>query len=383
MELSFWELDSFFRNRDLVVIGSGIVGLNAAISYKKKFSKANVLVLERGVLPMGASTKNAGFACFGSVSELLSDFEKVSESTVLKTVQMRLQGLKRLRKIVGDKNMDFENYGGNEVFDSKKKFEECADKITWLNEKLKGITNKKNTFLVNSNLIPSFGLTGFKYLIHNPIEGQINTGKMMKNLLQIASNKGITVLNNICVKGLNQSTSGVSIELSNKLEINCKNVIVATNGFAKSLMPELDVIAARAQVLITKPIKGLKLKGTFHYDEGYYYFRNIGDRILLGGGRNLDFEGEKTDEFGLTSKIQNKLNKILSERILLNKEYEIDHRWSGIMGLGLEKKPIVVKVSENIVVAVRMGGMGIAIGALVGELATDLLCGTKAATHKK
>ena len=32
--LSFWELDSVFNNIDLVVVGSGIVGLNAALHYK-------------------------------------------------------------------------------------------------------------------------------------------------------------------------------------------------------------------------------------------------------------------------------------------------------------------------------------------------------------
>ena len=58
-----------------------------------------------------------------------------------------------------------------------------------------------------------------------------------------------------------------------------------------------QVKPARAQVLITKPIENLDIKGTFHLDKGYYYFRNIENRILFGGGRNLDFEGETTTEF--------------------------------------------------------------------------------------
>jgi hypothetical protein len=33
---------------------------------------------------------------------------------------------------------------------------------------------------------------------------------------------------------------------------------------------------ARAQVLITEPIDNLDVRGTFHLDCGYYYFRNIG-----------------------------------------------------------------------------------------------------------
>jgi glycine/D-amino acid oxidase-like deaminating enzyme len=55
---------------------------------------------------------------------------------------------------------------------------------------------------------------------------------------------------------------------------------------------------ARAQVLITKPIDSLKIKGTFHMDRGYYYFRNIDNRVLIGGGRNLDLKKRKQIDLG-------------------------------------------------------------------------------------
>ena len=75
MNLSYWELKSWLTNVDYTIVGSGIVGLNTALNLKKRFPKANILVLERGVLPQGASTKNAGFACFGSLSEILDDLK--------------------------------------------------------------------------------------------------------------------------------------------------------------------------------------------------------------------------------------------------------------------------------------------------------------------
>ena len=80
-----------------------------------------------------------------------------------------------------------------------------------------------------------------------------------------------------------------------------------------------------------------------------------------------------TDAFGTTDLIQNALIKLLKTTILPNQVFEIDGWWSGILGIGKQKKPIVQHVSPNIVVAVRMGGMGVAIGSLVGEEAADLL----------
>jgi len=43
------------------------------------------------------------------------------------------------------------------------------------------------------------------------------------------------------------------------------------------------------------------------------------------------------------------------------------------MGVGTEKKPIIKHYSPNVVCAVRMGGMGVAIGSLVGKEAAKLI----------
>ncbi|HVA97944.1 MAG TPA: FAD-dependent oxidoreductase, partial [Bacteroidia bacterium] len=56
INLSFWEKKSFFNDVDVAIIGSGIVGLNAAITLQQKNKKRKIIVLERGVLPSGAST---------------------------------------------------------------------------------------------------------------------------------------------------------------------------------------------------------------------------------------------------------------------------------------------------------------------------------------
>lgn len=367
---SFWETQSYFRGVDLLVIGSGIVGLNAAISYQEKHKKAKVLVLERGMLPSGASTKNAGFACFGSVSELLSDLRQSSEDLVWQTVEMRIKGLALLRKRLGDKHIDYREYGGYELFDDEPRFGECTEQLEYLNKQLRHFLKEKEVYSTANRRMAGFGFKGIKGLIFNKKEGQIDTGRMMTELLKLAQSKGILILNRVEVKRLEDSGHGVDL-LTTAGEIRAGKVIVATNGFAAQLLDLEDVKPARAQVLVTKPIKDLRIKGTFHYDEGFYYFRNIGNRVLFGGGRNLDFETETTTELALNAKIQKRLDQLLKEVILPDRAFEVEQRWAGIMGVGSEKKPIIRKLSPNTVCAVRMGGMGIAIGSLVGKLAAD------------
>ncbi len=369
---SYWETQTFLKNIDLIIIGSGIVGLNAAISFKEKYKKSKVVVLERGILPHGASTKNAGFACFGSVSELQSDIKNSNENLVWQTIEMRVKGLELLRKRLGDKNIDYEQNGGYELFDNVDKFKNCADSISYFNKRLKNITKNNNTYSIENKKIKHFNFNNIQGLILNNNEGQIHTGLMMKTLIELAISKGIIILNSIEVKSIEDINTGVILK-TNIGEIESKQLIVATNGFANELLKIKDLKPARAQVLVTKQIEGLKLKGTFHYDEGYYYFRNIGKRVLFGGGRNLDFKTETSSTFELNTKIQKKLDYLLNTVILPNTNIEIEQRWCGIMGVGREKKPIIKKVSTNVVCAVRMGGMGVAIGSLVGKLAIEEL----------
>ncbi|MGZ5189353.1 MAG: FAD-dependent oxidoreductase, partial [Kaistella sp.] len=98
MNPSIWEMETFYRHRDIMIIGAGFTGLWTAISIKEKFPAASVLVVERSAVPMGASTRNAGFACFGSLTEIIADSGKMGWDKTLELVQMRFDGLQKIRK---------------------------------------------------------------------------------------------------------------------------------------------------------------------------------------------------------------------------------------------------------------------------------------------
>ncbi len=370
MNFSYWEIKSWLTDIDFTIVGSGIVGLSCALQLRERFPKANILVLEKGMLPQGASTKNAGFACFGSLSELISDLNTHTEEDVLELVKKRVKGLELLRATLGDSTIDYQEHGGYELFmnahDSL--FEECLDKQGQINALLKPVFND-DVFSFKNN---SFGFENIKSQYNfNKFEGQLDTGKMMQGLLDKAQSRKIRILNNVSVERFVEDANSVKIK-TNHFEFSTPKLLVATNGFASQLLEE-HVKPARAQVLITKPIDTLQIKGTFHLDQGYYYFRNIDNRILFGGGRNLDFKGEETTEFGQTQIIQDTLEEVLKTTILPNTPFEVDYRWSGIMGVGNQKKAIVKQLSDTIFCGVRLGGMGVAIGSLVGKELADLL----------
>lgn len=370
---SYWERTAFIDNADVIIIGSGLVGLSAALHLKKQRPTLKVTVLERGFLPTGASTKNAGFACFGSASEVLASLKKSSADEVLKMVDYKWRGLQRLRQNLGDNDIDYRQHGGYELFfdDEAGLADNCVDQIGYLNKLLKDAIGSANVYSAADAKIADFGFKGVSRMIYNPFEGQLHTGKMMRTLLNKVTNPGVLVLNDCEILKIENSDNHIEL-VTSQGNFKTNKVILATNAFASQLFPELKVIPGRGQVLVTKPIPGLKLKGTYHFDEGYYYFRNIDNRILFGGGRNLDFKTEETWEFGQTDAVKNQLATYLKEVILPGQHFEIDYWWSGIMGFGDAISPIVKQVEPNIFCAVRCNGMGVAMGSLVGEEVAEL-----------
>jgi glycine/D-amino acid oxidase-like deaminating enzyme len=196
---------------------------------------------------------------------------------------------------------------------------------------------------------------------------------MMAALLMKVQAAGVLVRPNSAVVGLDDGSARVRIALDNGEWIDAAQVIVATNGYTNALLPDVDVRPARGQVLLTAPVPGPKLKGTFHYDEGFVYFRDLNGCILLGGARNLDIVGETTTEEGTTPLIQGELERILKEVILPGITIPIAKRWSGTMAMGSSKGPLVERISPRVGMAVRMGGMGVAIGIRVARKAAALV----------
>lgn len=371
--ISYWEQSAFFDGYDIIIVGSGIVGLSSALYLKKEEPRLKIGILESGFLPSGASTRNAGFACFGSISEAIEAINASSEDEFLTLVEMRWKGLQKLRENLGDHILDFRNYGGYEVFRTPENefAETCISKISYFNRLLSQVIGRHDIYSVSNDKIAAFGLKSVKHLIENKYEAQIDTGRMMKGLIAKVQSLGVSIFNNCEVTSIRASGLMKTL-VTNQATFKTKKVIVATNAFITKLFPDLDVMPGRGQVLVTEPIPGLKLQGAFHYNRGYTYFRNINGRILLGGGRDLDLETERTYEPGHTDLVQNYLENLLSDMIFPDRQVKIDYRWSGIMGFGRQLTPIVRELEPNLFCAVRCSGMGVAMGTLLGEKAAAL-----------
>ncbi|MEM6395668.1 MAG: FAD-dependent oxidoreductase [Bacteroidota bacterium] len=396
--ISYWESQTFIGRPDVVIVGAGFVGLRTALSIRarEKISgerPRDIMVIDRHSFGLGASTRNAGFACFGSPTEILADLEHGDEAAVWDTIERRYKGVERLREELSNAD-HWKLQGGYEVFLDKGKYEWVMDQLPRLNRRLSERLGKGARWLPSKT--PE-GLKSELPVLYNAAEAKLQPAELLKYLQEKCRTQGIRLVYGCEVKAMNGQVGEMQIETVPLGIIECDLVLVATNAFSNQLGLDLDLKPQRNMVLLTEPIPGLELPGTYHHHEGYVYFRTVesteGPRVLIGGARHLDEEAE-TMEFevvrpsrhscsqqshGISSfekrlDLRKSLKSYLLEFLSTPKQdVQITHLWTGILAQGSNKIPIIKRLQSGLFVAVRLAGMGVAMSGEVADTAAELL----------
>jgi hypothetical protein len=228
MQVSIWEKESFYAPKDVIIIGSGLAGLWTALYLKKKKPGISITIVDRGIIPTGASTRNAGFACFGSLTELLHDAATNGEDKMLSLVEMRYRGLQRIQKVFGKKQIDFDLIGGYELFtkEDNRNPSELEEKMEGLNKLLKPVVNEKNTFRLADKKIKRFGFDHITHLAENKAEGYLHSGKLCQALLKEVQGKGVSVLSAVEITGFEKTGELVSCYTNQHITLQAAKVVV-------------------------------------------------------------------------------------------------------------------------------------------------------------
>jgi gamma-glutamylputrescine oxidase len=369
---SYWEKTQYWAPADLCIIGAGITGLSAAIFAKQSQPKEEVVVLERGFLPEGASTKNAGFACYGSVGELRDDILENGYDACLSLVKERYEGLNFLRNLVPDLEMDYSSCGGVELFNHNQteEWEECRKLIPKLNKDLKGdfgadVYTESDDYQVFSNCIGS---------IRSPFEGSLNPAKMMQSLYRKAISLGVKIFYNCEVNTYEKEGDIYNLKINQLPDLQTTKLLLCTNAFS-TRFGDFDLQAVRNMVLVSKQINWPFPNAVYHAQMGYFYFRRVGNRLLIGGGRHLARAEETGTEFGINPEVKKALLQFTEDYLGLKSEDLFEEEWSGILGVGKKKEPIIEELEPGLFTAFRLGGMGVAIGSRTGYKAVEKIYG--------
>jgi glycine/D-amino acid oxidase-like deaminating enzyme len=374
--LSFWE-KHWLKNADVLIIGSGIVGLQTARHIKNQWPHREVWVIDRAPMSLGASTRNAGFACFGSMGEILDDVSRTDENTAYALYEKRYKGLQQLLEDFAETAIGYEKTGGYEIFtpEDLAEYETIAANIDKVNSALDSVAGEKPFQMKSTSKL---GMKVLENGVYTPLEGMVQTHLLYKKVQEAAIAAGVRIMGGLTALPPEKlDSSKWRVNTNEGYSFDARNLVVCTNGYAQSMIPELQVSPARGQILVTSSIPGLAWRGLMHADKGYIYFRSLGTRILIGGGRNLDFAGETTPELNTTEVITQYLLQYLKDVVVPGETFEIEHQWAGTMGMHQNRTPIVQRMDEGLYACVRMGGMGVALSAVVSREMAALMKGTQ------
>ena len=370
MKLAFWERQMGLDNCDVMIVGAGIVGLAAGLALRKHSDQTRITLIDRSPFSDGGSTRNAGFACFGSPRELLEDAKQQGEAAMRQTVERRLRGLALLTSELGAGAIGLEATGSLEVsLASDVHAHTTAAEIDWLNAFLGPITGRKATFTTP----PKSSLQGIDgervaSVWHSPLEGMLQTSALMLTLEQRAAQAGLVIRRGLQVRQMRVLADGraeLDIEPAfvppgSQFTVTPVRTLLTINGATQLLVPDADVARTPNLVLVTKPLRGPLPVCPIHAEGGYIYARPLPTgQMLVGGGRHCGKASE--------TEVERRLLDWLGEIVPVARGAEVAMRWTGHLGIGSSRSTRIEQVAPHVFGAWRLGGMGVATGMMVGK----------------
>lgn len=375
--MGYWESEYLLRSANITIVGGGLVGMSTALHLRRLQPEAHIRLVERHPLTAGGSSRNAGFACFGSAGEWLEDLHDIGEAGLIQLVRDRAEGLCALIDLLGADALGLEWAGGWELFNAQE--DELAARALKSLPRLHELTHpilSEALADVNPNQISTPALQadperaarmGATAAIHLPWEGMLQSGRMIEAFHRALDAAGIQRLHGVTVKGWATTPGGAGWILETDLApLATEQLAICSNGFAQDLLPELDVRPEPNRVLVMKTKPDALPAGTYHLERGFLYMRSLRPgEILFGGGRHwghhLPLSGSRDVEAAWDAQL------LESAKGWLEGPVDLTHRWTGWLGVGDTRKPLIGSSAPGIHHAVRMGGMGVAIGAGIGR----------------
>ncbi len=353
MTISHWlrphQFTSPDMTADIVIVGSGYVGLSTAWWLSEYRPDLKIIVLDRSRLGAGASGRNAGFLTKGSASFYKKLHKQWGQESARKLFKFAEDSLSLVDQHIlkSSPEIKFEKTNSLTLFQTE------ALKQSWEEESFRpGDYNFE--WKSAEDLSSSLSSTFFGAYENSP-EYKIDPFQLLSSLKKSLEARKIQVIENLSAFSI--TAEGVSTEIN---FIKCSQVILAMNGYLPQFHDAFKSIVRpyRAQMMAVELENDID-SSALHYDSPErVYWRKSSDKILLiGGKRILDEAGEVGDFDKISGTIQTGLEAYITE--VLKVKFKVINRWSGIMGFTEHELPFVTKIQSPL--------EGYAIGGFSGH----------------
>ncbi len=366
MEWSFWEQDLFQKQYDVVIIGGGFSGLSTAYYLASQNPEMSIAILEKEVFHRKASTRNAGMACISSLSELIRDADSVGWGAVLNLIENRWKGLELMRDLFSHDDIHYSDVPAGEIFFQGQHFgaDSYLNRMDEANDSLKDIVGRPYFKMGGAHLpLPS----GAQFVSH-AWEGQLHPARLCQAWIRKCKELGVDIWEGLECQNANPTSEGYQVKTKGPA-FSARKILWATNGSISDVYPELDVSPVINHVWVFSKETPLQWVGNIHAEAGYVYARNVGNQLLIGGGRhNQAHQGKDLSDNGaeVFPYLLDFADRFLWDGKRIAEAKPVAY-WAGYLGMGSEKNPILKEVREGEFIIARLSGMGVALSTYLGR----------------
>ncbi|TMV08326.1 NAD(P)/FAD-dependent oxidoreductase [Arenibacterium halophilum] len=362
---------------DVVIVGGGFTGLNAAIALRDAGTEA--VVVEAEDFGFGASSRNAGH-----VSSGVNLGKSASASNVRSPLEQSLpEGVFDQLKSEAAASFDFVERRTAELPDAalyrRSGRVVCATLPGHFETmKVKAVKMRRDGVQLfdRDQQHKVIGTDLYHGAMTIDRAGQLHPGRYVQGLVDMAAQRGAVLCDNTRVTGIEREALGWKVTTTGAT-IRCGKVLIATNGYSDRLNPWVRrrVIPAASYIVVTDElpeglIDTLLPDGRTAVDSRRLlsYFRPTPDRkrILFGGRASLRIR----DAAELADELAARLHSVFPE----TKGVPIRYAWSGQIAFTFDLLPHLGE-RNGIVYALGCNGSGVAMQSYLGHMAGQAIAG--------
>lgn len=354
---------SGYHRCDIAIIGAGYTG--SWLAYWLRNSGLKVMLLESQTPGFGASGRNGGLLLQGPAQLLAQSSESIGRVEALDLWQHTRETFSWVAELARRYPLDYHTTGSLYVG--------AADERALIESTVALMNQAGSTarVVLHQKLPPSLQRLGLDAAAWFPDDGTIHPLKLLEALLTEASLGGVAIFSRSPVSRVD-ANSNQAILTGQNFTVHAAKVLVVTNAYVPEWLPAMaqHIHPVRGQILATEPTEPLDHHVPVYADHGFNYWHQREDgRIVAGGYRHLDLEGEVGTDLLLNPDIQNRLTDLVAT--LAGHPLLIHDRWAGIMAMSDDHLPYVGMLTGTIGVAIGYSGHGSTVTPIAAKMLRD------------
>lgn len=367
------------RRFDVVIVGAGYTGLWTAYYLKRAEPGLEVAVLERDFVGAGASGRNGGWVSgFFSGPPRLYDREASDGFNRLQRQMFdTVEEISRVLEVEGIE-ADWHKGGNLGVVVNVAQAKRAAALVE--SYRRRGFPESDFDYIDGEQLAGRLRIPGATGATWSPHVARVNPAKLVFGLAAAVERLGVEIFEGTPVREIAGRTA-----VTPSGRASAEWVIRATEAYTPSIKGmKRDLVPLNSSMIITAPLSeaewaeiGWDRCETVHDTaHAYCYLQRTADGRIAIGGRGVPYRfGSPTTGVGrIGRRTVNSLRARLNELFPVTRGVEIDHGWSGILGVPRDWG-ISARLDRERSRASAGGyvGQGVAVANLSGRTLTDLI----------